>query len=100
MSLEVNQPLEVREMVSEKVLLRITVFLGEFLASAFLMFVGCLGSVDNSPYFIPSGVSICLTWGIAVMIGINSFGVVSGGFMTPIITLAAFVHKVIDLPVR
>lgn len=87
-------------MVSLKILRYLTVFLGEFFASAFLMFMGCLGSVDNSPYFTPTGVSICLVWGVAVMISINSFGAVSGGFMTPIITLVAFLHKIIDLKVK
>lgn len=87
-------------MVSEKVLWYFTWFLGEFLASVFLMFIGCLRSIDNSPFFTPNGVSICLVWGVAVMIGINSFGAVSDGFMTPIITLAAFIHKIVDLQVR
>lgn len=87
-------------MASKNNLWYLTVFFAEFFASAFLLFIGCLGSVDQSSFFEPSMVTISLAWGIAVMIGINSFGAVSGGFMTPMITLSAFLQNVIDLQVN
>ena len=66
-------------MVSRKNLFYISVFLGEFFSSAFLLFLGCLGSIDKSPFFQPSMLTVSIVWGFAVMIGICCFGAVSGG---------------------
>lgn len=86
-------------MIPKKYLRWIILFLSEVLASAIPLFIGCLGCVDNSPYFKPTHLTISLAFGFAIMIAINSFGVISGGYMTPAITLAAFMYKTLDLPV-
>lgn len=70
------------------------------IASMILLFVGCLGEVDNSPFFKPSIVTVAFSFGMAIMIGINAMGVVSGGHMTPIITLTVFLYKMMDLTVK
>lgn len=67
-------------MPSKKVCWWAALFLSEFFASAFLLFLGCLGCVDNSPFFKPSHVTISIAAGVAVMIGFNSFGIISGGY--------------------
>lgn len=87
------------EMVSKKVMELITKFGGEFCASFLLIFLGNLGDVDKSPFFTPTLLSTSLVWGFSVMIGITTFAHITGGFMSPLITMAAFIHNVIDLTV-
>lgn len=66
-------------MNSKKVSWWATLFLAEFFASAFLLFIVCLGCVDNSPFFKPTHATISIAVGVAVMIGFNTFNVISGG---------------------
>lgn len=86
-------------MDKEKIYWWMTLFFSELFASVFLLFLGCLSCVDNSPYFTPNHLSISLGFGLAVMIGINSFNVSSGGFMTPIIVVYCYINKRLDIPV-
>lgn len=78
----------------------ISLFIAEFLSAIFHVFLGCLGDVDNSPFFTPTVLSSSIIWGLTVLIAVNTFHVTSGGFLTPSITLAAFIHKRLDLSVR
>lgn len=77
----------------------LTKFFAEFSASAIVVFLGCMGDVDQSPFFTPTYMSSSLVWGFAVMMGLNSFAHISGGFMSPLITLAAFIHNILDITV-
>lgn len=87
-------------MKSRNILQYATVFTAEFFASFFCVFIGCMADVDNAPNYTPTLLTSSLGWGMAVMIGLNSFSAVSGGFMSPLITLAVFVHNILDLTVR
>jgi glycerol uptake facilitator-like aquaporin len=44
--------------------------------------------------------STSLIWGFSVMISLNTFAAISGGYMSPLITLATYVHNILDLTVR
>lgn len=86
-------------MNSEKIYWWLTLFVSELFASVFLLFLGCLSDVDNSPYHKPTQITVSLAFGLAVMIAINSFSVSSGGFMTPIMVLYCYINKMLDIPV-
>jgi glycerol uptake facilitator-like aquaporin len=86
-------------MKSEKIYWWMTLFFSELFASVFLLFLGCLSAVDKSPYYTPTHLSVSLAFGLAVMIGINSFSVSSGGFMSPIIVVYCYINKLLDIPV-
>jgi aquaporin related protein len=77
----------------------LVLFFAELIASAILLFIGCLGCVDQFEHFHPTHLTICLGFGFAIMISINTFGCVSGGHMSPAVTLAAVVYRIIDIPV-
>lgn len=75
----------------------ITKFVAEIIATALLMFTGCMGCLtwgkDLPPFFG------ALSFGLTVMILIQCFGCISGSHMNPAITVAAFIFKLISLPV-
>lgn len=68
-------------------------FFSELFASAILLFIGCLGCVDNSPFFTPTHVTISLSFAFGIMIGIVTFSTSSGGLISPILTLCALIYK-------
>ena|SRR5690349_18445730 len=76
----------------------LTVFLAETIATGLLVFLGCMGCVSG-PHFVPTHLTICLNFGLAVMLILNIFGMVSGGHLNPAVTLAAVVYKAISIPV-
>lgn len=84
-------------LISDKKLWLIAIFLAEFIGTAFILFLGCMGGVDKSPYFIASGFTVSIAFGVSVMIGINCFGAVSGAFLSPIVAISAFINNAIDL---
>lgn len=77
----------------------LTVFLAEVLGTALLLFLGCMGCVDGLGYE-PSHLSICLNFGLAVMIIVNIFGCVSGAHLNPAVTLAAVIYKLVPITVN
>lgn len=77
-----------------------TYFLSEVIAAMILLFVGCLGEVNNSPFFTPSIPTVAVGFGLAILMGANTMGVVSGGHMTPIITLTVFINNMLDVKVK
>lgn len=83
----------------EKIITWLTCFFAEILATATLVFLGCLGCVDNFPGFHPTHLTICLCFGLAVMMSLNIFGCVSGAHINPIVTLAGLFYKLVDVPV-
>jgi hypothetical protein len=77
----------------------LVLFFAELFATGILVFVGCLGCVDKFEHFQPTHLTICLSFGFAVMIAVNSFGCVSGAHINPAVTLTAIIYKLIDIPV-
>ena len=86
-------------MSREKVYRLITIICAEILASAILLYIGCMGCVDNYEHFKPTHFTICFVFGLAIMVSINTFSCVSGSHITPAITLAAVIYKIVDIPV-
>lgn len=87
--------------MQQKFLDILTVAVAETIGTTMLIFFGCMGCVDlGIPGLKPSHLTICLGFGLAVMLIINIFGIVSGAHLNPAVTLAAYVYKLIDIPVK
>lgn len=70
---------------------------GEMIATAMLMFLGCMGCVQ-SLNFMKSDLQCSLNFGFVVLICIQSFGCVSGAHLNPCVTLAQLVYRMISWP--
>ncbi|CAL7942444.1 unnamed protein product [Xylocopa violacea] len=75
----------------------LTVFLSEAIGTAILVFVGCTGCI-GSLGVTPTALQIALTFGLAVMIAIQSVGHVSGAHINPAITVASVILGKKSLP--
>ncbi|XP_015430967.1 PREDICTED: aquaporin-like [Dufourea novaeangliae] len=64
--------------------------LAEILGTSILVFTGCMGCV-NSMGVVPSHLQIALTFGLAVMIVIQSIGHISDAHVNPAITVGAII---------
>lgn len=62
----------------------------EVLGSAILVFVGCMGCV-SSLGVVPSHLQVALTFGLAVMVVVQSFGHISQAHVNPAITVGSIV---------
>lgn len=76
----------------------LTIFLAETIGTALLVFLGCMGCISGYG-FKPTHLTICLGFGLAVMLIINIFGMVSGAHLNPAVTLAAVVYKLVPISV-
>ncbi|XP_017837134.1 aquaporin isoform X2 [Drosophila busckii] len=76
---------------------QLCVFFGELIATAMLIFLGCMGCVQSSQY-VNSHFQCSLNFGFVVLICIQCFGCVSGAHLNPAVTLASYVYKMISLP--
>ena len=87
--------------MEKRILDILTVAVAETIGTAILVFLGCMGCVDLGlgDALKPSHLSICIGFGLTVMLIINIFGMVSGAHLNPAVTLAAFVYKLVDIPV-
>lgn len=74
------------------------VFLAECIGTGLLLFIGCLGAVETT-HGPPSHLSTSLGFGLAVMIIINIFGMVSGAHLNPVVTLGAYIYELVSIPV-
>lgn len=78
----------------------LTLGLAETIATAMLLFFGCMGCVNISGNSsIPNHLTIVLGFGLVVMLIVNIFGMVSGAHLNPAVTLAAYIYKLVDIPV-
>jgi len=71
-------------------------FLGELIGTGLLVFLGCMGCVQNDS-FANSHFQMTFNFGLVVLIIIQCFGCVSGAHLNPAVTLAAFIYEMIDL---
>lgn len=78
---------------------KITMFLGELLGTALLMFLGCMGCMSWNGQPV-SSFQASLAFGMVVMLIIQAFGCVSGAHLNPVVTLAAIVYDMISVKVR
>ncbi|KAH8362560.1 hypothetical protein KR200_005373, partial [Drosophila serrata] len=75
----------------------ISTVMAEMIATAMLMFLGCMGCVQNS-VFTNSSFQSALNFGFVVLICIQCFGCVCGAHLNPAVTLATYVYDMISLP--
>lgn len=76
----------------------LTGFLSETIATGLLVYIGCLGCAGPFGH-TPSHLEICIGFGLAVMLLLNIFGMVTGAQMNPAVTLAAYVYKLVSIEV-
>ncbi|XP_037944612.1 aquaporin AQPAe.a-like isoform X1 [Teleopsis dalmanni] len=76
---------------------KISSFLGELVGTAILVFLGCMGCVKNDS-FPNNHLQMVLNFGLVIMIAVQCFACVSGSHLNPAVTLAAFIYKMISLP--
>lgn len=84
--------------MANKTLDKVAMFLAELLGTAMLIFMGCMGclSWNGQP---PSPAQASFTFGMVVMLIIQTFGCVSGAHLNPVVTLAAIVYDMITVQV-
>lgn len=77
---------------------KVAMFLAELIGTAMLMFLGCMGCLtwNGQP---PSAFQSSMTFGMVVMLIIQTFGCVSGAHLNPVVTLAAVVYDLISVKV-
>ncbi|XP_032590137.1 aquaporin isoform X2 [Drosophila grimshawi] len=88
-----EQNLNARGVIVDK----LCIIFGELTATAFLLFLGCMGCVQTSEY-INSHLQCSLNFGFVVMVCIQCFGCVSGAHLNPAVTLASYIYDMISLP--
>ncbi|XP_073838039.1 aquaporin-like [Musca autumnalis] len=72
-------------------------FLSEFIGTAMLMFLGCMGCVE-SDIFPSNNLTKSLNFGLVVLIIIQCFGCCSGAHLNPSVTVAAYIYELLSLP--
>ncbi|EDW85614.1 uncharacterized protein Dwil_GK23175 [Drosophila willistoni] len=69
-------------------------FLAELLGTALYVYIGCISSVG---VFNITTIATCLAWGFAVLLPVQWFGCISGGFVNPAVTLAAAIYQKLSI---
>ncbi|XP_034655051.1 aquaporin isoform X1 [Drosophila subobscura] len=75
----------------------ICIVFAELIATAMLMFLGCMGCIQNS-FFTNGHFQCALNFGFVVLICIQCFGCVCGAHLNPAVTLANYIYNMISLP--
>ncbi|XP_070496734.1 aquaporin-like [Chironomus tepperi] len=83
-------------MISEKFVRLGRIFIAETIGTGILLFINCLGCVDNLENYKPSIISASFVAGIALMVSINSFATISGAHVNPAVTLGALIFGMIS----
>uniref|UniRef100_U5ESK6 Putative channel n=1 Tax=Corethrella appendiculata TaxID=1370023 RepID=U5ESK6_9DIPT len=76
---------------------KITVLLAECIGTALLVLLGCVGCTSGLGH-TRGHFESTLNFGLTVMIVVQIFGCVSGSHVNPAVTVAAFVYKMVSLP--
>uniref|UniRef100_A0A336K939 CSON015249 protein n=2 Tax=Culicoides sonorensis TaxID=179676 RepID=A0A336K939_CULSO len=76
---------------------KICAIIAELIGVFLLVFIGCMSCVDKFGV-TPIHLHIALAFGLAIMVGAQSVGHISGGHFNPAVTVAAMIHRGIDVP--
>jgi aquaporin related protein len=75
------------------------IVIAETIGTGILLFINCLGCVDNLEHYKPSIFTASFVAGIALMVSINSFATISGAHVNPAVTLGALIFGMISFAV-
>jgi len=76
---------------------KICAILAEVIGTGLLVFIGCMSVCSFDAAGNPL-LNIALAFGLAIMIGAQSVGHISGGHFNPAVSVAAMIYRVIDIP--
>lgn len=76
---------------------KVSVFLAELIGTGLLVFLGCMGCISGNG-ITNNHLQIVINFGLTVMLVIQIFGCVSGAHINPAVTIAAYVYKMVTLP--
>lgn len=76
---------------------KFAIFFAEVIGTGILLFLGCAGCIPWSSETV--GLSPSITFGMAVMMVICTFGSISGAHLNPAVTVAAVCYKIISVQV-
>jgi aquaporin rerated protein, invertebrate len=86
------------KVLPQKTFDKIAIVLGEVLGTATLVFFGCASTVHWNGQ--PSGIGPMLTFGLTVMMVIQTFGHVSMALLNPAVTVCAVINKMLSVKVK
>jgi aquaporin related protein len=72
-----------------------TMFVAEVLGTGFLMFLGCMGCISSYDEPEQSHHFCGITFGLTVMLIIQSFGHISGAHLNPAVTIATVIFGIL-----
>lgn len=76
---------------------KMSIFLAEFIGTALLVFLGCMGCVSGLGSEPTPHLLTAIAFGLVVMMIIQIFGCVSGAHLNPAVTVGAYIYKHVTL---